>query len=226
MKELYLGDAFEVIKTIPSQSVHLILTDPPYIISRDTNFSKGGGNESKYGKITMNFGEWDNGSVEVSKLMEEFKRILVPGGTLVIFYDIFKIGELKEIAERAGFKQPRIGFWRKTNPVPINARVNYLSNAREYFLSVTKGVKRTFNSYCDTAEYNYPIVHGKERIHPTQKPVGLMKDIIEANTNIGDVVMDPFFGSGATIKAAAITGRDYIGIEKDEKYYQQLKEQF
>lgn len=174
----------------------------------------------------MNFGEWDNGSVEVSKLMEEFKRILVPGGTLVIFYDIFKIGELKEIAERVGFKQPRIGFWRKTNPVPINARVNYLSNAREYFLSVTKGVKRTFNSYCDTAEYNYPIVHGKERIHPTQKPVGLMKDIIEANTNIGDVVMDPFFGSGATIKAAAMTGRGYIGIEKDEKYYQQLKEQF
>ena len=219
---LYNGDAFAEIKKIPDKSVHLVLTDPPYIISRPTNFNKGGGNESKYGKLSMDYGDWDKGDVNVCDLLPEIKRILVPGGTAVIFYDAFKIGELWAAAKKLKFSQPRIGIWRKTNPVPVNARINYLSNAREYFLSITNGKKKTFNSYYDKAEYDYPIVHGKDRVHPTQKPVGLMEDIIRTNTNEGDVVCDPFFGSGATCLAAEKAGRKFIGIEIDEKYFKRL----
>lgn len=218
------GDAFSEIKKIPSSSVHFVLTDPPYVISRDTNFSKGGGNEAKYGKLTMDFGEWDNGDVDVCNLLPEIKRVLAPGGTAVIFYDIFKIGRLWDAAESLGFKQPRVGFWRKTNPVPINAHTNYLSNAREYFLSVTKGSKRTFNDYYNAAEFSYPIVSGKQRIHPTQKPVELMRDIIEQNTLPGDIVLDPFFGSGSVGKAALSIGRKFIGIEINQDYYKRFCE--
>lgn len=80
-----------------------------------------------------------------------------------MFYDIFKIGELADIALSLSFKQPRIGFWDKTNAVPINAKVNYLSNCREYFISFCKGKKGVFNSYYDKGVYSYPIVCGKER---------------------------------------------------------------
>lgn len=222
--KLICGDAFEEINKIPSKSVNIILTDPPYVISRPTNFQNGGGNQGKYGKLSMDFGQWDDGSVDVSALLPEFKRVLVPGGTAVIFFDVFKLGALKDAAWNAGFRQPRVGVWRKTNPVPVNARSNYLSNAREFFLSVTKPGKRTFNSYYDRAEYDAPIVHGKERVHPTQKPVALMERIIETNSNPGDTVFDPFFGSGSVCFAATRAGRNFIGIEIEQKYYDYVYE--
>mgnify|MGYP003294213411 CR=1 FL=1 len=99
-------------------------------------------------------------------------------------------------------------------------KINYLSNCREYFISFCKGKKATFNSYYDKAFYQYPIVGGKERtIHPTQKPVDLLKYLIKTYTNEGDVVLDFTMGSGSTGVACLNTGRKFIGIELDEKYY-------
>ena len=168
--KLINGDVFNEIKKIGSNSIHLICTDPPYFISRKTNFKSGGGDQKKYGSISMEFGEWDleKNSLNWFSLLQEFKRVLVPGGTMVIFYDIFKICDISIVAEKLKLKQQRIGIWEKTNPVPINAKVNYLSNSREYFISFTKGTKRTFNSYYDRASYEAPIVSGKARFHPCQ----------------------------------------------------------
>ncbi|MET3322673.1 UNVERIFIED_ORG: DNA modification methylase [Peribacillus simplex] len=120
--KLINGDVFNEIKKIDSNSVHLICTDPPYFISRKTNFKSGGGDQKKYGSISMEFGKWDleENSLNWFSLLQEFKRVLVPGGTMVIFYDIFKMSDISIVAEKLKLKQKRIGFWEKTNPVPIN----------------------------------------------------------------------------------------------------------
>ncbi|WP_205753844.1 DNA-methyltransferase, partial [Gottfriedia acidiceleris] len=175
----------------------------------------------KYGSISMEFGDWDLkvNSINWVTLLQEFKRILVPGGTMVIFYDIFKMSDIAAIAETLKLKQSRIGIWEKTNPVPINAKINYLSNAREYFISFTKGKKRTFNSYYDRAYYEAPIVSGKVRFHPCQKPVSLLENIISTHSNEGETVLDCFMGSGSTGQAAINLNRNFIGFELDSIYF-------
>lgn len=220
----YNDDCIKVMPTLPSKSIDLIITDPPYMISRDTNFSKGGGNEAKYGSLSMDFGEWDKAeAIDMEAFFKEAYRLLKNGGTIIMFYDIFKMETIKNIADKVRFKQPRIGFWNKTNAVPVNARINYLSNAREYFISFCKGKKGTFNSYYDKGVYDYPIVSGKERVHPTQKPYGLMRNLIVTHTKEGDVVLDPFAGSGVVGRACKDTRRQAILIEMDKKYYEYLK---
>ena len=92
--KLYKGDCLVEMKKIEDNSVDLILTDPPYIISRETNFNKGGGNESKYGSLSMDFGDWDKKPLDIKLLIKEWYRILKDGGTLIVFYDIFKMQEI------------------------------------------------------------------------------------------------------------------------------------
>jgi len=227
---LLFGDCLEVLKSFPSSFIDLILTDTPYSISRKTNFIKGGGNDKKFGGLSMDFGEWDeSANINFEKLFIEYKRILKTGGTVIFFYDIFKMGEIKVIADSLGFKQPRIGFWNKTNAVPINSKINYLSNGREYFISFCKQKKGVFNSKYDKGVYNYPIVNGKEKtIHTTQKPVKLFQELILKHSNEGDLILDTFAGSSTTAIACMNTKRDWIMIEKDENYYnvslQRIKE--
>lgn len=223
--KLYQGDCLEIFDSIDDNSIDLILTDPPYLISRNSNFSKGGGDIKKYGMISIDFGEWDKKELDNNYLFSQYYRILKKGGTLITFYDIFKITELFDIAKSLKFKQPRIGIWNKTNAVPINAKINYLSNAREYFISFCKGKKKIFNSYYDRAYYEYPIVGGKEKTkHPTQKPIKLMEDLIRTHSNEGDIIFDPFMGSGSTGVACKNLNRKFIGIELDENYFQIAKE--
>lgn len=220
--KLINGDAFVEIKKIANNSVHLICTDPPYFISRKTNFQNGGGDQGKYGSITMEFGDWDldQENFDWVSLLQEFKRTLVPGGTMIIFYDIFKMSDIVLIANELRLKQQRIGFWEKTNPVPINSKVNYLTNAREYFISYTKGTKRTFNSVYDKGSYLAPIVGGKARIHNCQKPVQVLEEIIKTHTNKGETVLDCFMGSGSTGQAALRLNRNFLGIENDKVIFE------
>lgn len=223
------GDCFELIKNIDSKSVDLILVDPPYLISRDSNFTKYSNETSKdmvtkYGGISIDFGEWDKSELNWDFLFKEYNRILKDGGTLIIFYDIWKSTEIKLIADKYKFKQPRVCQWQKSNPVPINSKVNYLSNAIEYFFTFVKGKKPTFHSVYDNGVYKYPICHGKERYeHPTQKPLQLILDIVNKHSNEGDVVLDNFAGTGTTAHACILSNRKYIVIEKDEKYFNILK---
>ena len=226
MIDLRHGDCLEVMKELPPKSIDLALIDPPYYISKKSNFRNGGGNEKKYGMIEIDFGNWDKGEqIDFLALFKEFERVLKIGGTIVMFYDIFKMESIKNIAEKVGFKQPRIGFWNKTNAVPVNAKINYLSNCREYFVCFCKGKKGVFNSYYDKAIYDCPIVHGKERtIHPTQKPTKLLEQLIQVHSNKNDVVLDCFMGSGSTGVACINTNRNFIGIELDENYFNIAKD--
>jgi DNA modification methylase len=222
---LILGDCLEEISKIESNKVDLILIDPPYLISKSSNFTKYSKETNKdmvtkYGKLSIDFGDWDKEELNWELLFSHFFRILKKGGTLIIFYDIWKSSELKIFADKFKFAQPRVCCWNKSNPVPVNSKVNYLSNANEYFFTFVKGGKPTFNSEYDNGIYKYPLCHGKERFdHPTQKPLNLIKDLIEKHSNIGDLVLDCFAGTGTTGHAAFLTNRDFILIEKDENYF-------
>ena len=123
----------------------------------------------------MDFGDWDKNFFGLEKVFKEAQRILVDGGTMICFYDLWKIETIKQYYENNKFKQIRFLEWIKTNPVPINSKINYLINAREVAVFGIKKSKPTFNSSYDKGIYEYPICHEKGRFHPTQKPLELRK---------------------------------------------------
>ena len=255
-------EGLEFLKSLESNSVDLVLTDPPYIISHETGMDKWmdhvdevddigndikteadweqylTDNENKklqssskqnylkygsiYGKkyaVRTDYGEWDSGfTLEgMNQFIKEFYRVLKPGGTCIVFFDIWKVTPLKEQLEASKFKQLRFIEWIKTNPQPLNSSVNYLTNCREIALLGIKKSKPTFNSKYNKAVYEYPIQGGKERWHPTQKSLPLFEELIEIHSNEGDVVLDPFLGAGTTAVAAKRTGRNFVGCELDEE---------
>jgi DNA modification methylase len=131
---------FELLPRIKSGSIDLILIDPPYEISRPTNFQSGEltGTDTDRFRITMDFGEWDKNFTGLDYVIKESYRILKAGGTIICFYDLWKIETLKRLYDENKFKQIRFIEWIKTNPVPINSKINYLSNAREVAVSAIK----------------------------------------------------------------------------------------
>ena len=214
-------DCFNFLQTIPSKSVNLILIDPPYEISRPTNFQSGEetGRDTDRFRISMDFGEWDKNFTGLETVIKEGYRILKDGGTFICFYDLWKITPLKEMFEKNKYKQIRYIEWLKTNPVPINSKINYLTNAREIAVSAIKVSKPTFNSSYDNGLYQYSICQDKGRFHPTQKPLAFMEELIKKHSNENDVVLDCFAGSCTTGVAALNTNRQFIGCEIDSEYY-------
>jgi DNA modification methylase len=174
--------------------------------------------------MSYEFGEWDNEIFALDKVMEESYRILKPGGTLICFYDLWKIETLKNLIESAKFKQLRFIEWVKTNPVPINSKINYLTNSREIALTAIKGSKPTFHSQYDKGIYEFGICHERGRFHPTQKPLNLLQALITKHSNEGDTVLDCFAGSASCAVACYNTGRNFMGCELDETYYTKATE--
>ena len=214
-------DCFIFLKQIPTKSVDLILIDPPYEISRPTNFQSGEetGRDTDRFRISMDFGEWDKNFTGLNEVIKEGYRILRDGGTFICFYDLWKITPLKEMFEKNKYKQIRYIEWLKTNPVPINSKINYLTNAREIAVSAIKISKPTFNSSYDNGLYQYSICQDKGRFHPTQKPLAFMEELIKKHSNENDIVLDCFAGSCTTGLAALNTNRNFLGCEINKEYY-------
>lgn len=223
MFKYYNEDCFNFLQTINDKSIDLILIDPPYEISRPTNFQSGEitGRDTDRFRISMDFGEWDKEFSGLENVIKEGYRILKDGGTFICFYDIWKITPLKNFFEKYKYKQIRFIEWLKTNPVPINSKINYLTNSREIAISAIKKSKPTFNSSYDNGLYQYPICQDKGRFHPTQKPLAFMEALIEKHSNEGDIVLDCFAGSCTTGVAALNKNRSFIGCEIDKNYYMQ-----
>ena len=259
-------DGLEYLKTINDNSIDLILTDPPYIISKDTgmntHYNKVKKNEVEgvefikteqnwteykeqheiktdnkkdnymkygtiYGKkycIKTDYGEWDSKfTIEIlEKYIELYYKKLRTGGTLIIFFDLWKLSELKNLMEKYKFKQLRFIEWIKTNPQPLNSKVNYLTNCREIALLGIKGGTPTFNSKYDNGIYHYPL-QSTNRIHPTQKSLKLFEDIIKKHSNENDNVLDTFLGSGTTALASKNTKRNFYGCEISKEYYDKIQ---
>lgn len=225
MVVLHNMDCFDFLPTIKSNSVDLVLIDPPYEISRTSNFATGEitGRDTDRFRISTEFGDWDKSFSGLNTVIEECYRVLRKGGTLICFYDLWKITALRQYIEEANFKQIRFIEWVKTNPVPINSKINYLTNAREIAVVAVKGSNPTFNSSYDKGIYEYAICHEKDRFHPTQKPLELIKELILKHSNSGDLVLDCFAGSATTAVAAKQTGRDFIGCEIDTEFYNKAR---
>ena len=230
MREIRLvnQNCFDFLKTVPDKSVDLVLIDPPYEVSRDTNFQSGEakGKDTDRFRVSMNFGDWDNNFTGLDLVIKECHRLLKDGGTLICFYDLWKLTTLKEYFELANFKQLRFIEWVKTNPVPLNSKTNYLTNSREIAVVGVKKGKPTFNSEYDNGIYKYPICHDKGRFHPTQKPVALLEDLILKHSNENDTILDCFAGSGSTAVAAHNTNRNFIGCELSKEYFDKTLERF
>tara|TARA_R110000765_G_scaffold382041_1_gene473289 strand:+ start:478 stop:1185 length:708 start_codon:yes stop_codon:yes gene_type:complete len=213
-------EGLEFLSELEDDSIDLVLTDPPYEISRSTGFQESQGeNTIERFKMSYEFGDWDEQSMDLAPFVQEMYRVLKPHGTCIIFYDLWKITPMSEMMKASKFKQLRFLEWVKTNPVPINSKINYLTNSREIALLGVKKSKPTFNSEYDNAIYRYPIYHGKDRFHPTQKSVRLFEDLIKKHSNENDIVLDCFAGSATTAIACINTNRSFIGCEVDEPYY-------
>jgi len=178
---------------------------------------------SKY-SVQTEYGEWDTSFTmdTLDTFIGEYYRKLKKGGTLIIFFDIWKITPLKELMEKHKFKQIRFIEWIKTNPQPLNSKTNYLTNCREIALLGVKGGKPSFNSSYDNAIYQFPIQGGKNRFHPTQKSLLLFEELIKKHSNEGDIILDTFLGSGTTAIASKNTKRRFMGCEVSKEYYDKL----
>jgi site-specific DNA-methyltransferase (adenine-specific) len=256
------------ISSIPNNSIDLILTDPPYIISKDSGMNEHYNNvkyneenniefvkteeewiqyknennitndENKekymkygsiYGKkycVKTDYGEWDSEfTMEIlEKFISEYYKKLKKGGTMIIFFDLWKISYLKELMEKYKFKQIRFIEWIKTNPQPRNSKINYLTNCREIALIGIKDSNPTFNSSYDNGIYNYPLQGGKNRFHPTQKSLPLFEELIKKHSNENDTVLDTFLGAGTTSIACKNTNRKFKGCEISKEYYDKIME--
>jgi modification methylase len=231
------GDCVQGMRTLPDGLADLVFADPPYNLQLKNELRR-----PDQSKVDAVDDEWDQfGSFAdydrfTREWLTEARRVLKDTGTLWVigsYHNIFRVGT---ILQDLGFWILNDVVWRKTNPMP-NFRGRRFTNAHETLIWATKNPKQqyTFNYEAMKAlndelqmrsDWNLPICAGHERIkgadgqkaHSTQKPESLLHRVIVSSTRPGDVVLDPFFGSGTTGAVAKRLGRHYIGLERDKTY--------
>src|SRR3989338_5581093 len=231
------GECIEIMSKLGDKSVNLILTDPPY------NASKGGVNlpDNKTGgayyKVNEEWDKFDKYSDYIDftrKWIKESDRILSDKGSIMVCCSLHNVAEVIMALKELDYKPLNIITWRKPNAMPsITKRM--LTHSTEFIVWFSKGKQWTFN-YDKMKRYNYgkqlrdvwdfPSCQGPERIkgdngraaHPTQKPLKLFKRLVEMASNEGELILDPFMGSGTTAIASQELGRKWIGIENNAEY--------
>ena len=213
--QLVNQDCLEFMATMRDNSVDAVITDPPYNISRDNNFNT-------MGRAGIDFGEWDKDQ-DILSYIEECYRVLGKNGSFVVFNDWKNLGDIVKFAEGIGFVTKDMLRLEKTNPMPRNRDRRYITDFECAVWFTMPKAKWVFNR--KDPNYQRPkFVHSVDKgMHPTQKSLSLMEDIVEIHTNPGQVVLDPFMGSGTTGLACAKTGRKFVGVELDENYYATAK---
>ena len=231
---IHHGDAIEFLESLQSDSVDCIWTDPPYLLSNDGVTCVAGK------RVTVNKGEWDRSQgIELDHefnrtWLSECYRVLKPSGTIWVTGTLHVYLSVGMAMLQLGFRILNDITWEKPNPPP-NLGCRCFTHSTETVLWATKAQKGskdrfTFN-YQEMREENggkqmktvwrIPAagkdekVHGK---HPTQKPLALVERCLRASTNSGDLVVDPFAGSGATAVASFRLGRKFLVCERDQEY--------
>ena len=237
LDRILAGDCVEVMNGLPEASVDLIFADPPYNLQL-----KGELHRPDNSKVDAVDDAWDQFSsfAAYDRFTRDWlaaaRRLLKPDGALWVigsYHNIFRVGSA---VQDCGFWILNDVVWRKTNPMP-NFRGKRLTNAHETLIWAGKSEasKYTFNYEALKAmnddvqmrsDWLLPICNGGERLktksgekaHPTQKPEALLHRVLVGSTNPGDVILDPFFGSGTTGAVAKRLGRHFVGIERDAGY--------
>ena len=241
---IYCGDCISILNSkINPASVNLVFADPPYNLSG--NGLKWEGNKTG-GDWYMVNEAWDKMSDKdylmfTRQWLSGCHRVLTNNGSIYISCTYHNIAEVMLILKQLGFKINNVITWQKTNAMP-NMTKRVFTHSTEFVIWAVKGKKWVFN-YEAIKDINperqkdgnkkqmrdvwpLPLVQGKERIrytnkraiHPTQKPEEMLKRIIIASSLEGDLVLDPFMGSGTTAFVAKSLKRKWIGIEKEKKY--------
>ena len=237
LNQILAGDSIEMMNSLPEESVDLVFADPPYNLQL-----KGDLHRPDNSKVDAVDDHWDQ--FDSFRRYDEFtqawlaaaRRILKPNGAIWVigsYHNVFRMGaEL----QNQGYWILNDVIWRKSNPMP-NFRGKRLTNAHETLIwaSKSESSRPTFNYEALKAlnegvqmrsDWVLPICTGHERLkdangdkaHPTQKPEALLHRVLVGTTNPGDVVLDPFFGTGTTGAVAKMLGREFIGIEREEAY--------
>ena len=231
------GDCIEVMNSLPEGSVDLIFADPPYNLQLKGDLHRP--DNSKVDAVDDHWDQFSSFAVYdefTREWLKAARRLLKPDGAIWVigsYHNVFRMGaEL----QNQGFWILNDVVWRKSNPMP-NFRGKRLTNAHETLIWASKqeNSKYTFNYEALKAmnegvqmrsDWVMPICTGHERLkdeegekaHPTQKPEALLHRILVGTTNPGDVVLDPFFGTGTTGAVAKKLGRSFIGIEREGAY--------
>ena len=216
---LFNADCLDLMATLPAGSVDLVLTDPPYNIARSNNFCT-------MGRKGIDFGEWDKG-FDLFTWIDACAKLVKPGGSLFYFNAWKNIGVMAQHCETLGFEVKDCFRWEKANPMPRNRDRRYIVDFELGVWAVKTGSRWTFNRQdkkFERPKFVSGLVSGKEKTeHTTQKPLALMEYLVKLHSNEGDTVLDPFMGSGTTGVACKNLNRNFIGIEKDEKYFEIAK---
>lgn len=234
--QIILGDSFKILTKIKTESVDMIFADPPYFLSNDGVTCKGGR------MVSVNKGKWDRLGAAATQISDKHKfnrkwirlckRVLKPNGSIWISGTLHNIYSIGMALEQEGFKIINNITWQKTNPPP-NLACKCFTHSTETILWAQKEDKKSRHYF------NYELMKemngGKQMKdvwtgsltkpsekrfgkHPAQKPEYLLERIIQASTQPGDIVLDPFCGSGTTGVVANRFGRLFIGIDSEEEY--------
>lgn len=234
--QILRGDCIEEMRKLPSGSIDMIFADPPYNLQLGGDLFRPEG-----GRVDAVDNDWDKFDTFAAydrftrEWMTEAQRILKPDGSMWVigsYHNIFRVGAT---LQDLGFWILNDIVWRKANPMP-NFRGTRFTNAHETLIWASRDEKskytfnyramKTLNDELQMrSDWVIPICGGQERLkrggvkaHPTQKPEALLYRILLACTNPGDVVLDPFFGTGTTGAVAKRLGREWIGCERDDTY--------
>lgn len=218
--KLYNADSYALIAQMRENKlrVHHIITDPPYNISKPNNFPS-----MRQRRQGVDFGVWDKGFDLVSWI-PQYVEILDKNGSMIVFCSYRFISLIAQALESSNMLVKDILIWQKSNPMPRNITRRYVQDLEFAVWAVKSGAKWVFNKPSDMpylrSIFTHSLVSGKEKLgHPTQKSLKLMKDLIQIHTNPNEIVLDPFMGSGSTGAACLELGREFIGIEKDKKFF-------
>lgn len=194
------------MKNMSSNSVNLTLTDIPYNeVNRSSN-----------GLRVLDKEEADILTFDLKEFLSEVYRFTE--GTIIIFCGMCQFSEIYNFfAEKQQKKEGTVRqlIWKKTNPSPMNGQFIYLSGIENMVWFKKKG--GTFNAHCKNTIFEYPC--GRSKQHPTEKNHKLLEELILDNSDAGDLVFDPCCGSGSHLLVARNTGRDFFGVELNDKYF-------
>ena len=230
------GDCIEAMRSLPTASVDMVFADPPYNLQLGGDLSRPDG--SHVDAVTDHWDQFESFATYdrfTRAWLAEARRVLKPTGSLWVigsYHNIFRVGA---ILQDMGFWILNDIVWRKANPMP-NFKGTRFTNAHETLIWASMGEKskytfnyaamKTLNDELQMrSDWVLPICSGQERlkkgghkVHPTQKPESLLYRVMLATTNKGDVVLDPFFGTGTTGAVAKRLGRQWIGCEREIAY--------
>ena len=229
---LFNDDYKNIIKKIPDKSIDAIITDAPYLIAKNnSNFHTMG---KRAGTVAMRFGDWDTveeqGSIEelLEPLFKECPRILKENANVLVFNCWQNLGRIADMMIDNHIIPKRNFTIAKTNPAPFNMNVMPVNDTEHcifaVFNSKDKPTKWTFNNNKEMIKCLMMSKVQANDLHPTQKDPAIIIKLTELFSNKGDVILDPFMGSGTQGIACKYTGRKFIGIEKDETYFKRAKD--